>query len=101
MSQPADKSPPRTHLLKCWPEPYQAVLDGKKRHEFRRNDRNFAVGDILVLQEWVPPAKLEEMLDGVTGYTGRWLEVTVTYITGDELFGVPEGFVVLSIEKKS
>jgi hypothetical protein len=43
-----------THELKCWPEFFQAILSGSKTFEARRDDRNFKVGDNLVLKEWTP-----------------------------------------------
>jgi len=42
------------HILKCWPGPFAAVLDGSKRFEYRVDDRGYRVGDILHLREYVP-----------------------------------------------
>lgn len=44
-----------THELKTWPEPFAAMVDGRKAFEIRRDDRNFAVGDALLLREYEPP----------------------------------------------
>jgi ribosomal protein L37E len=40
------------HSLKTWPEYFEAQRAGRKTFELRRNDRNFQVGDLLVLREW-------------------------------------------------
>jgi hypothetical protein len=53
------------HVLKCWPEFFQPVFDGKKNFELRKNDRDYKVGDVLVLREWEPRE------DDTHGYTGR------------------------------
>lgn len=29
------------HTLKCWPNSYDAIADGRKRFEWRRDDRGF------------------------------------------------------------
>lgn len=86
-----------THVLKCWPEPFQAILDGRKRFEFRRDDRGYAVGDILDLHEWDPHTRYyrRHEIDGLTVYRAE--RQRVTYILRG-LHGVPEGFVVMSIE---
>jgi hypothetical protein len=79
----------RTHLLKTWPRYWQAVADGTKTFEIRKDDRAFEVGDVLALLEWDP----------ATGeHTGRSLHRTVTYVLRDaEQFGVQPGFAVLGL----
>lgn len=106
------------HDLKTWPAPFEAVLDGRKRYEVRRADRTFAVGDTLLLREWRPghegPCKFERPFVGLDNacalckrrigeslpgeYTGREFRVRVTYLTPENVFGVPKGYVVLGIE---
>lgn len=85
----------RVHHVKCWPEFFVATLAGLKRHEVRRNDRDYRVGDRLVLMEWIP--QLE-------AFSGREFEMAVTYITStnvpcamSETVLNPE-FCILSVE---
>lgn len=83
----------KSHELKTWPEPFEAVRDGRKRHEFRKDDRGYEIGDELVLREWDPETQ---------EYTGeRALCVEVTYLTRGPAFGIPEGYVVMSIARGS
>lgn len=42
----------KTHDLKIWPEFFDGVLSGQKTCELRKNDRGFAVGDVIRLREW-------------------------------------------------
>lgn len=80
------------HLLKGWPEYFEAVLRGRKVVEFRKeDDRHFEPGDTLVLMEWVP----ETDLIG-PGYTGRELRARVTDICRDIQWLQP-GVAALSI----
>ena len=65
----------RTHNLKIWPQYFQPVLNGRMRCQLRRADRDFKVGDYLLLQEWIPTACLEG-----AAYTGREVEVRVDHI---------------------
>lgn len=74
------------HKLKTLPSYYQAVIDGKKRFEIRKNDRYFSVGDILQLHEY----------DSEWGYTGRYCHVQVDYILSD-FIALEENYVAMSI----
>jgi hypothetical protein len=75
----------RNHYLKTLKEYYSAVEDGSKPFEVRFNDRDFKVGDRLILEE----------IDGV-GYTGRALVRTITYVLDTPDF-CKVGYVVLGI----
>ena len=63
-----------THELKIWPEFFEAVVDGRKTFEVREDHgRNFVVGDLVKLNEWVPVGPGE-------GFTGRSITRRITYI---------------------
>ncbi|PSR26708.1 MAG: RNA-binding protein [Sulfobacillus benefaciens] len=78
------------HHLKTWPHLFAAIAESdpllRKTVEIRKDDRNFQVGDILVLEEY----------DVVNGYTGRSIQRMVTHCLREEPW-VPHGFVALSI----
>lgn len=59
------------HKLKTWPEFFNPTAQLQKTFEFRRNDRDFQVGDLLWLQEWNR---------GSETYTGRSCLRAITYI---------------------
>lgn len=79
------------HMLKCWPEQFAAVRLGDKNFEFRKDDRDYEVGDTLFLQEF-DPATLT--------YSGRHETKIVTYILRSG-FGLPDGYVVMSLGNAS
>ena len=62
----------REHDLKIWPVYFEAVVRGAKTYEFPRNDRDFQVGDKLILREWSPESK---------EYTGRSTVRTIGFIS--------------------
>jgi len=75
------------HDLKILPKYFDAVESGIKPFEVRKNDRPFAVGDVLLLYEW----------DGKQ-YTGRTTRKLISYI-----LDVPEycadGYVILGLKE--
>ena len=82
----------RTHNLKTWPSVFQAVWDGAKTAEFRRNDRDFAVGDNLLLKEFEPGQITEGR------YTGREILASVTHTAHGGQFDIPVNFCMMSIK---
>lgn len=83
----------KTHEVKCWPAEFAAVRSGQKRHEVRRNDRDFRDGDEVLLKEWRPSAEV-----GVpAGYTGEQLLYTIGHVTTGPSWGLPEDLCVFTL----
>jgi hypothetical protein len=84
---------PVTHDLKCHPEPFRAVFEGRKTFEVRKNDRPYREGDLLRLSEWHPagPAALPP------GYTGRHCLARIVYMLAGPAFDLPADMAVLGI----
>lgn len=80
------------HELKILPKYFDAVEQGIKTFEVRKNDRGFAVGDTLWLREYDYDAGLVE----ADRYTSRSCSATVRYILEGEEY-CPEGYVILGI----
>ncbi|APS34634.1 hypothetical protein BGV46_06520 [Serratia marcescens] len=80
----------KKHHMKIHPEHLAAVNCGAKRAEFRINDRDFAVGDLLSLNGYTKFGHLE-------GFTGEHIWVRITHIT--DLAEWAPGYVMLSIER--
>lgn len=79
----------RAHVLKTDHEPFEAIWEGRKNYETRKTDRDFRVGDVLVLRE----QKNGE-------YTGRVLFEEVRYKTEGGKYGLPDELCVLGLFKK-
>lgn len=77
-----------THRLKTIQPFYEDVVHERKRFEIRKNDRGFAVGDLLVLDEWDADEK---------GYTGSFVVRRITYMV-QGVYGLPDDVCVLGIE---
>ncbi|ALS22175.1 DUF3850 domain-containing protein [Paenibacillus naphthalenovorans] len=75
------------HELKTWSEYFHKLKTEEKTFEVRKNDRNFKVGDLLLLREYNPN----------TGYTNEVCWRKITYILDDPNF-VKDGFVILGIK---
>ena len=75
------------HELKTWPPFFEEVLSGRKTFEVRKNDRGFAVGHVVRLNEWAPDK----------GYTGRFVDKRITYMLTGPQFGIEAGYSVLAL----
>jgi len=88
-----------THELKTDPEVFQAIYVGQKTFEIRKADRNFQAGDILLLRETLHTG--EQMHDPANPlplvYTGREHLVRVTHILAGPIYGIADGWSILSI----
>lgn len=112
VTEPYKRQSSKTHEVKTWPVPFEAVMSGKKTHEVRKFDRDYMVGDFLVLKEFIPHKECNG--SGVLPdngdtwpccpephgeYTGASIKVRVSYITQPGKFGLPENLGVLSIQR--
>ncbi|MDF2608971.1 MAG: hypothetical protein K0R92_445 [Lachnospiraceae bacterium] len=82
-----------THRIKTLSQYFRDVKSGKKNFELRKNDRDYKVGDIVILEEWIP--------DGIFtgGYTGQVLVRRIQYILSNcEEFGLRDGYCILGLE---
>ena len=73
------------HALKTLPEFFKALAAGVKSFEIRKNDRDFQVGDSIVLKEW----------DNIK-YSGREIQAIIKYMLDDAFIGLAEGYVAFS-----
>lgn len=76
------------HDLKVAPEFYRKLVNGSKRFEIRKHDRDFQINDLL---------RLREFKDGQ--FTENCLLLAVTYLLTHEDFpaGIPEEYCVMSL----
>lgn len=77
----------RAHELKILPQYFNSVIRGDKRAELRKNDRDYQVGDVLILREWTE----------AHGYSG----MVTAHIISDvcDVGFIAEGYVMLSMFK--
>ena len=80
----------KVHELKCWSEYFRALSrpEPRKRKtlEVRRNDRDYKVGDYLVLREYDP--KTEKYLDNIQVFL-------VSHIVAEPF--MTEGLIAMSL----
>lgn len=85
---------PMIHYLKTEPIHFQAVLDGSKTVELRIDDRNFEVGDTLILLEHIYNSQ------GESHYSGAICVRMITHILRDpDERWLQPGVVALSVRK--
>lgn len=74
--------------LKILPQYFEDVKAYKKNFELRKNDRDFKVGDTIILREWSGE------------YTGRIIERKIEYIyEGRGEYGLSKGYSILGLSK--
>jgi hypothetical protein len=78
------------HCLKTINPYFNDVKSGNKTFEIRKNDRDFKVGDLLLLQEYHRGE-----------FTGEAFWRVITYVLSDaEQFGLKDGYVILGIKEE-
>lgn len=90
----------RDHHIKTMAQYYDAVEDGTKTFEVRKDDRGYQKGDVLVLHRFT----LEELNQLEAGEL--WplrpapnLRCEITYILTGGQHGIEPGYVVLGIKR--
>lgn len=73
----------KEHQLKIAPEYFNAIVSEKKTFEIRKNDRDFKIGDRVILKEWVDE-----------NYTHQSIQAEISYVTDYEQ---KEGYVVFGL----
>lgn len=84
------------HILKCWPQYFDAVASGLKNFEVRRDDRGFQKGDTLVLQR-TRPENLHSVDTDYNAKPKHELYFTINWILTGGQFGIEPGYVVLAL----
>jgi ParB family transcriptional regulator, chromosome partitioning protein len=79
------------HRLKLNTDYYDDSASGIKTFEIRKNDRDYKVGDILELREWI-----WSCFEGKGACTGNVHWKIITYIFEDVKY-LPSGYVCLSV----
>ena len=75
------------HELKTLPGYFLALIGDRKTFEVRKKDRDYKVGDVLILKEW----------NKDKGYTGYATKRKISYILDNPDY-CKEGFVILGIK---
>lgn len=78
----------KVHKLKIWSKHFVSILLKQKTFEVRKDDRDFCVGDELILQEFNPVKKI---------FSRREVTCIITYKLDGGQFGIKKGYCVLGI----
>lgn len=86
-----NKETPKIHILKLEECYWQAILQGKKKSEVRKDDRDFQSGDNIVFAINYPLNNAEP--EPIMEY-----QFKITHVLRGGQYGIESGYVVLSIE---
>jgi hypothetical protein len=84
----------QTHELKSWSQFFRPIAAGERAHELRRNDRDYRVGDRVLLREYDPASET---------YSGSFCEAVITSMTSRDVpcavsdQGLNPDFCILSV----
>ena len=91
------------HELKILPQYFNEVREKKKTFELRKDDRDYKVGDILILKEWNPDEIYGTVDEEETHYSGKKVVRQITSILRDidPAIGISslDGYAILSIKE--
>lgn len=76
------------HYLRTWTPLFKELKCGLRQIDIRKNDRNFKVGDTLILDEFNPETQK---------HIGNWTPKLITHVIDDERY-VKNGYVVLGMK---
>lgn len=76
----------KVHNLKIKPQYFKDVVSGIKTFEVRKNDRNFKVGDLMVLETYDNEK-----------FTRGFVKTEITYILDDPKY-CKKGYVILGFK---
>jgi hypothetical protein len=85
------------HELKTWPVYFREVKSGAKPFEVRKNDRNFQVGDEVLLREYCPDGYFEMYEEA--HYTGEICHRKISYILKGGNFGIADDVVIIGLQQ--
>lgn len=84
------------HKLKTTARYWDAVADGRKTFEVRKNDRAFQTGDILVLEKWDDDGGYY-ITEPESRFTAMSIRKRITYLLQGGQFGIEPGYCVLGL----
>jgi len=87
------------HELKTDPQVFRDLKKGRKTFELRLNDRNYQTGDYLLLKETEHSSA--EMKEGESlVFTSAYCLAQVTHILNGPIYGLQDGWCIMSIKVK-
>lgn len=88
----------KVHELKILPQYFSEVKSEKKSFELRKNDRDYKVGDVLILKEFNPNEEYETEEDGVySNFSGEKVLRQVIYVL-EGIEGLNSDYAILGIK---
>lgn len=80
------------HIVKIKKQYFVKLLSEEKTFELRKNDRNYKVGDVIILKE-IDDYDLKFPFN-----RGREVKAEITYILKGPVYGLETGYCILAIK---